>query len=112
MTRETESMAPNTGSTAESASGSGESMAEISHTNPHTDESTGQLFSRGPIVAADGGRSDAVESNDEHTDRATTDERTMQTVSHTPPTEATETNRTNRVFERGRVRTDGIEDDR
>ncbi|AHF98875.1 hypothetical protein HALLA_08375 [Halostagnicola larsenii XH-48] len=87
-------------------------MAEVSHTNPYTDESTGHLFSRGPVVAADGGRSEAVESTDEHADRATTDERTMKTVSHTPPTEATETNRTNRVFERGRVRTDGIEDDR
>ncbi|KMT45834.1 hypothetical protein EL22_27105 [Halostagnicola sp. A56] len=87
-------------------------MAEVSHTNPYTDESTGQLFSRGPTVAADGGRANAVESNDEQTDRPATGERTMETVSHTPPTEATETNRTNRVFERGRVRTDGIEDDR
>ncbi|SFS74631.1 hypothetical protein [Halostagnicola kamekurae] len=112
MTRETEPTAPDTGTSAESASGSGESMAEISHTNPYTDESTGQLFSRGPVVAADGGEADAVESTDDRPERAATDERTMRTVSHTPPTEATETNRTNRVFERGRVRTDGIEDDR
>ncbi|GAB7017749.1 hypothetical protein [Halostagnicola bangensis] len=107
MTRETE--------TTETASDSGNTMAEISHTNPYTDESTGQLFSRGPIVAADGGRSEVVDPEDERTttdETGTTDERTMKTVSHTPPTEETDANRTNRVFERGHVRTDGVEDNK
>ncbi len=117
MTRETET-------TTETASGSGDTMGEVSHTNPYTDESTGQLFSRGPIVAADGGRSEAVEADDERPERTamdeqmttdeqtTTDDRTMKTVSHTPPTEEADSNRTNRVFERGKVRADGEEDNK
>ncbi|MDJ1430460.1 hypothetical protein [Halostagnicola sp. A-GB9-2] len=143
MTRETETTTTDSGTTSgaagsstntsgttttETASGSGDTMGEISHTNPYTDESTGQLFSRGPIVAADGGRSEAVEPDDDQSERTapdeqtpdeqtpdeqtTTDERTMKTVSHTPPTEEADSNRTNRVFERGKVRADSVEDNK
>ncbi len=72
-------------------------MKRVSHTNPYTGESTGQLFTRGPIVAADGGRANAVDSDRDD------DERRMKDVSHTPPKEAEDANR---VFERG-----GSEDD-
>ena len=67
-------------------------MGEVSHTNPYTGETVGQLFQRGPTVAADGGRANAVA--DEET------KRTMKDVSHTPPNGS---EGVNRVFERGAV---------
>ncbi|UTF55125.1 hypothetical protein [Natronosalvus rutilus] len=71
-------------------------MAETSHTNPYTGESTGQLFSRGPIVAADGGEAEAVPDTDgDDPSRETTP---MKDVSHTPPRDADDANA---VFERG-----------
>ena len=81
-------------------------MKDVSHTNPYTGETVGQLFSRGPIVVADGGRANAAPSNDEGDDENDTDERDvekMRDVSHTPPKDA---EGANRVFERG-----GSEDD-
>ncbi|MFC4245618.1 hypothetical protein ACFOZ7_01130 [Natribaculum luteum] len=72
-------------------------MGEISHANPYTGETLGQVFSRGPIVAADGGRANAVDAGDETEARS---ERTMRHVSHTPPDGS---EGANRVFERGRV---------
>ncbi|MFC7231331.1 hypothetical protein ACFQMM_07780 [Saliphagus sp. GCM10025308] len=76
-------------------------MGDVSHTNPYTGESTGQLFSRGPIVAADGGEANAVpedRTNErDSSDPAEGDDR-MKDVSHTPPREADDANA---VFERG-----------
>jgi len=64
-------------------------MGEISHTHPHTDRGAiNRPFERGPTVAADGGRRDAVSE----------DEETMADVSHTPPSGA---GSANGVFERG-----------
>ncbi len=68
-------------------------MKHVSHRNPYTGESAGHLFSRGPIVVADGGEANAV--GDEESED---DERTMKTVSHTPPKDA---DSANAVFERG-----------
>ena len=39
-------------------------MADVSHTNPHTGESMGQVFEHGVTIVADGGRDPARE--DEH----------------------------------------------
>ncbi|WP_254761547.1 hypothetical protein [Natrinema marinum] len=78
-----------------------DTMADVSHTNPHTGETAGRLFDRGPTVAADGGtdRSErtATDSNG-RTDDEPTD--TMADVDHTPPQDA---EGANRVFERGRT---------
>jgi len=73
-----------------------DTMADISHTNPYTGETAGQLFSRGPIVAADGGEPAATDD----TGRTATTQ-TMADVDHTPPRDAEDANR---VFERGRTR--------
>ncbi len=73
-----------------------DTMADISHTNPYTGETAGQLFSRGPIVAADGGEPAATDDA-AHTNQT----RTMADVDHTPPHDADDANR---VFERGRAR--------
>ncbi|OLZ40147.1 hypothetical protein A6E15_03760 [Natrinema saccharevitans] len=76
-----------------------DTMAEISHTNPYTGETAGRLFSRGPIVAADGGTPDATEPDDaDETDERADTKGTMRDVDHTPPKEADDANR---VFERG-----------
>ncbi len=74
-----------------------DTMKEISHANPYTGETLGQVFSRGPIVAADGGHDPSRSRGD--ADSSETD-RTMKHVSHTPPNG---TDDANRVFERGRV---------
>ena len=66
-----------------------QSMDEISHANPYTGETAGQLFSRGPIVVADGGEANTVDD---------TQSSTMKDVSHTPPHGA---EGANAVFERG-----------
>ena len=78
--------------TGDSDNANGRTMDEVSHTNPYTGETVGQLFQRGPTVVADGGRADAV--TDEETNR------TMSDVSHTPPNGS---EGVNRVFERGAV---------
>ena len=56
-------------------------MADVSHTNPYTDEPFGEAcaFERGPAVAADGGERDAVEED------ATDDAGTMADVDHEHP---------------------------
>ncbi|WIV68687.1 hypothetical protein QQ977_00395 [Natrialbaceae archaeon AArc-T1-2] len=77
-------------------------MREISHTNPYTGETLGQMFSRGPTVAADGGRADA------NANAAPADEQTMSDVSHTPPNDS---EGANRVFERGRNVPVDVEDE-
>ncbi|MCU4972987.1 hypothetical protein OB955_09560 [Halobacteria archaeon AArc-m2/3/4] len=75
-------------------------MKDVSHTNPYTGESAGHLFTRGPVVAADGGRSGAEmdESEAAADDGTEAQTRTMKDVSHTPPNDAEDANR---VFERG-----------
>ncbi|RKD98028.1 hypothetical protein [Halopiger aswanensis] len=102
-------------------------MADVSHTNPYTGETTGRLFSRGPTVAADGGeRTDGSRSSSERrsdggrpadaeadeTDDGTAERKrdtTMADVDHTPPHDAEDANR---VFERGqRNPVDPVEDE-
>ncbi|SEW10841.1 hypothetical protein [Natrinema salifodinae] len=81
-----------------------DTMADVSHTNPSTGETAGRLFNRGPIVAADGGKPAATESDEaDETDEAdgstgTETDATMRDVDHTPPHRADDANR---VFERG-----------
>lgn len=67
-------------------------MRDVSHTNPYTGKSAGNLFARGRTVVADGGREGREEPTEEATDA------TMKDVSHTPPHDA---DGANRVFERG-----------
>jgi len=62
-------------------------MSDVDHTNPHTDETFGAAFRRGPDVAADGGRANAED----------TDEQTMDDVDHEPP----EGEGANPAYERG-----------
>ncbi|WP_049921381.1 hypothetical protein [Halopiger djelfimassiliensis] len=85
-----------------------DTMAEIDHTNPYTGETAGQLFSRGPIVVADGGEraaADSTPADDDDGDR----KQTMKDVPHTPPHDADDANR---VFERGRnADSDPVEDE-
>ncbi|ELY93347.1 hypothetical protein C483_05258 [Natrialba hulunbeirensis JCM 10989] len=83
-------------------------MGEVSHTNPYTGETAGNLFNRGPIVATDGGRPAATDPKsrraaDSAADtpaEANANADTMRDVSHTPPNG---TDDANRVFERGRT---------
>ena len=67
-------------------------MAEFSHTNPHTGKAFGDdfAFQRGPAVAADGGRADAEDEDDKGT---------MRDVDHEHP--EAEAEDANRVFQRG-----------
>jgi len=67
-------------------------MAEFSHTNPHTGRAFGDdvAFKRGPAVAADGGRAGAEDEEDEET---------MREVDHEHP--EAEAEDANRVFQRG-----------
>ena len=68
-------------------------MADVSHTHPHTGETFGSVYRRGPAVA-DGGRDDESDSE------------TMRDVDHTPP----HGENTNDMWTRGRGRetdTDG-----
>jgi hypothetical protein len=53
-----------------------QTMSDASHTNPYTGESFGETvaYSRGRVVAADGGRADANES----------DGATVKDMDHTP----------------------------
>ncbi|PCR91530.1 hypothetical protein [Natrinema ejinorense] len=88
-----------------------ETMGDVSHTNPYTGRTAGQLFSRGPTVAADGGEPDPAAAEPDETDGA--DERTgrktkMRDVDHTPPNSADDANR---VFERGVEHGDSVEDE-
>ena len=79
-----------------------ETLREMSHTNPHTNRSFGetQTYGRGTVVAADGGRADAV-PDDESDDHPVTNggsPETLGEVDHTPPGE---TEGANRAYERG-----------
>ncbi|MFC7139370.1 hypothetical protein ACFQMA_05895 [Halosimplex aquaticum] len=83
-------------------------MAEFSHTNPHTGKAFGDdfAFQRGPAVAADGGERNAVPraSSDRRSDGGRADaeddgEQTMRDVDHEHPEADAED--ANRVFQRG-----------
>jgi hypothetical protein len=78
-------------------------MGEFSHSNPYTGETFGDemVFERGPAVAADGGRADAQQDEE--------DEQTMGDVDHEHPHDDAED--ANRVFTRGQGRSDGDGDD-
>jgi hypothetical protein len=106
-------------------------MAEFSHTNPHTGKAFGDdyAFQRGPAVAADGGERNAVSraarreasrdvraangreqtSSDHRSDGgradAESDEQTMEDVDHEHPDE--DAADANRVFQRGEEGRDG-----
>ncbi|GAB3669265.1 hypothetical protein [Halopiger thermotolerans] len=86
-----------------------QTMADVSHTHPYTGETSGRLFSRGPTVAADGGRpADAeADATDDRTDERD-GETTMADVDHTPPHDAEDANR---VFERGKRKRTPVEDE-
>ncbi|RQH01339.1 hypothetical protein [Natrarchaeobius oligotrophus] len=100
MTRPTESKSD--------ATENDRTMADVSHTNPYTGRTAGHLFSRGPIVAADGGEPERTPARRSADADRTDDEsnRTMASVDHTPPHDADDANR---VFERGK-RNDRVED--
>ena len=72
-----------------------DSLGEISHSNPLTGETAGQLFNRGPIVAADGGVDPTANGS---SNNASSEPTPMKDVSHTPPHDAEDANA---VFERG-----------
>ncbi|SNR46831.1 hypothetical protein [Halorubrum vacuolatum] len=65
-------------------------MAEVSHANPRTGSTLGEIFRRGPVVA-DGGTEDRPTSDDDaptddrptSDDDASTDDRSMVNVDHT-----------------------------
>ncbi|WP_254271439.1 hypothetical protein [Haloarcula marina] len=63
-------------------------MRDVDHTHPHTNDTFGAAFQRGPAVAADGGNADAE-------DEAETGE-TMEDVDHEAPGEGV-----SRAYERG-----------
>jgi hypothetical protein len=88
-------------------------MGEIDHTNPFVDDPFVQTYSRGQIVAADGGEpgtdpgtesgSGAADTGGDGDDREENDdEETMEDVPHTSPNEGA-----NRTFERGTEGRDG-----
>jgi hypothetical protein len=87
-------------------------MRDVDHTHPYDDTSAGELFLRGPTVAADGGERNAVSpssserSSDgggdppearEDVDEDEPDRTTMKDVDHSPPDDEG----ANRAFERG-----------
>ncbi len=57
-------------------------MADVSHTHPHTGETFGTVYRRGPAVA-DGGR-DGDDAAEAETETGTGTE-SMRDVDHTPP---------------------------
>ncbi|NHN58991.1 hypothetical protein G9466_07890 [Halorussus sp. JP-T4] len=77
-------------------------MRDVSHTHPHAARGTvNRPFERGPVVAADGGRREAVEPEaaEEEVDEENEAADRMKDVSHTPPHDDGES--ADRVFERG-----------
>ncbi|MBX0323543.1 hypothetical protein EGH21_10930 [Halomicroarcula sp. F13] len=68
---------------------SNDTMGDVDHTHPHTNDTFGTAFKRGPAVAADGGARDAR-------DDAEDDEETMEDVDHEAPGEGV-----SRAYERG-----------
>ncbi|WP_256297488.1 hypothetical protein [Haloarchaeobius salinus] len=101
-------------------------MANVSHTNPHTGESMGQVFEHGVTIVADGGRDparedeqraepfdaepeedDQPESNEATDEDESDDDRdVMADVRH----RTTEDAAANRVFERGGEHSERDED--
>ncbi len=85
-----------------------ETMATVSHTNPYTGRTAGQLFSRGPTVAADGGEPESTPTETDEDDERAEQRTKMRDVDHTPPHSADDANR---VFERGVEHGDTVEDE-
>jgi hypothetical protein len=63
-----------------------DTMRDVDHTHPHTNETFGAAFVRGPAVAADGGEADSEPAADD----------TMEDVDHENAGEAV-----SRAYERG-----------
>ena len=78
-------------------------MQNVSHTHPYADRGAlANLFERGPVVAADGGKRESYDASEEEAPdepRPDADEARMRDVDHTPPHD--EGDGVNRVFERG-----------
>ncbi|QIO23259.1 hypothetical protein [Haloarcula sp. JP-L23] len=68
-----------------------DTMGDVDHTHPHTNETFGAAFKRGPAVAADGGERDS-EADAEGNRTA----ETMEDVDHEAPGEGVA-----RAYERG-----------
>lgn len=80
-------------------------MRDASHTNPYTDESFGDsvAYTRGRVVAADGGRADAADEDEAAKAEADGEEeaeveKTIADVDHTPQRDAPDTSG---VYQRG-----------
>lgn len=85
-------------------------LRDVNHTHPYTGESFGrtQTYSRGRIIAADGGKASgarrpssdasAPDGGDENGDRTAADDQTMADVDHEPPKDA---DQANRAYQRG-----------
>jgi hypothetical protein len=73
-------------------------MRDVDHTHPHTNQTFGTAFQRGPAVAADGGEADAESESESDADE------TMSDVDHESPGDGV-----NRTYERGTEgRTDSV----
>jgi hypothetical protein len=75
-----------------------DSLGDLSHTNPHTNEPFGdtQTYGRGRRVAADGGAADAVDADGTEDESAVSTDGgavdTLGDVDHTPPGNAPSAN--------------------
>jgi len=82
-----------------------QTLKDVSQRNPEAPDGVNNVFQRGPIVAADGGkraadrREAADRASGEAASRAETEEQTMKDVDQTPPTE--DDDGANAVWERG-----------
>jgi len=73
-------------------------MRDVDHTHPHTNQTFGAAFQRGPAVAADGGEADADTEEENDADAS------MSDVDHESPGDGV-----NRAYERGTEgRTDSV----
>ncbi|WP_435347023.1 hypothetical protein [Haloarchaeobius sp. HRN-SO-5] len=103
MTRQPNPDQDRTDSAPPTATNPERSMAAVSHTNPYTGESMGQVFEHGVTVVADGGRDPtrdgrrATDSTGDSDHDPSRGQDQMADVSHTAPS----TEDANRVFHRG-----------
>lgn len=72
-----------------------QSMREIQHTHPYTDETFGAVYRRGPMLA-DGGRTDAKRAGTPTSD-SDADRQSMASIDHVGPSDE----RPNAVWNRG-----------
>jgi len=81
-----------------------EQMKDVDHTHPHTNDTFGAAFTRGPAVAADGGEpssgrrasSDLRSDGGQNADRTSDEAQTMADVDHTSQADGVD-----RAYERG-----------